>query len=133
MSVTTSHKPGKQRKALVEMPLHLRRKLLTAPLSDELVEKYGVKRLPVRKGDTVLVVRGDFTGHEGKVVRVDLKKTRIYVEGVQRKKADGTPVYVPIHPSKVVITKLDLSDKLRLEVIERRRGKAPEEQEKKGE
>ncbi|WP_440060052.1 50S ribosomal protein L24 [Thermogladius sp. 4427co] len=121
MALTRSKKPSKQRKALFNLPLHLRHKLLTAKLSDELVEKYGVKRLPVRKGDTVKIMRGDWKGHEGKVVDVDLKRVRIFVEGVQLKKSDGTLVYYPIHPSKVMITKLDLSDKYRLKIIERRK------------
>jgi large subunit ribosomal protein L24 len=103
------------------MPLHLRHKLFNAPLSRELREKYGVKRLPVRVGDVVIIMRGDFAGVEGKVVKVDLKRVRIFVEGVQIKKADGTPVYYPIHPSKVMIVKLDLSDKYRVKIIERRR------------
>lgn len=120
MSVSSSIKPGKQRKALYNMPLHLRHKLFNAPLSPELREKYGVKRLPVRKGDTVRIMRGDWKGHEGKVVDVDLKRVRIFIEGVQIKKADQTPVYYPIHPSKVMITKLDLSDKWRKKIIERR-------------
>jgi len=117
-ALTSSKKPSKQRKALFAAPLHLRRKLMTAPLSDELVEKYGVKRLPVRKGDKVRVMRGEFTGVEGKVVRVDLRKIRIYIEGVTRQRVDGTPVFVPIHPSKVLIVELDLSDKKRKELIE---------------
>lgn len=117
----SSKKPSTQRKRLYNMPLHLRHKLFNVTLSSELVEKYGVKRLPVRAGDMVRIMRGDFTGHEGKVVEVDLRKFRIFVEGVQVKKADGTPVYYPIHPSKVMIVKLDLSDKRRLEVIERRK------------
>ncbi|MGC9011387.1 50S ribosomal protein L24 [Thermogladius sp.] len=121
MSLTKSKKPSKQRKALYNAPLHLRHKFMTAKLSDELVEKYGVKRLPVRKGDTVKILRGDWKGHEGKVVEVDLKRGRIFVEGVQVKKADGTLVYYPIHPSKVIITKLDLSDKYRMKIIERRK------------
>ncbi len=120
MGFTTSIKPGKQRKKLFNLPLHLRHKLMNAPLSRDLREKYGVKRLPVRKGDTVRIMRGDWKGHEGKVVDVDLKKYRIYIEGVQRKKADQTPVYYPIHPSKVMIVKLDLSDKWRKKILERR-------------
>jgi len=120
MALTRSHKPSKQRKALYNAPLHIRQKLMTAPLSKELREKYGIKRLPVRKGDTVRVMRGDWAGHEGKVTRVDLKRIRIYIEGVQKKKADGTPVYYPIHPSKVMIIKLDLSDPMRREIIERK-------------
>jgi large subunit ribosomal protein L24 len=117
----SSTQPRVQRRQLYTMPLHLRHKLFNAPLSRELREKYGVKRLPVRVGDVVRIMRGDFTGVEGKVVKVDLKRVRIFVEGVQIKKADGTPVYYPIHPSKVMIVKLDLSDKYRLKIIERRR------------
>jgi large subunit ribosomal protein L24 len=122
MPITTSSKPSVQRKALYNMPLHLRHKLFNAKLSKELVEKYGIKRLPVRVGDVVRIMRGDFAGHEGKVVNVDLKRVRIFVEGVQIKRSDGTPIYYPIHPSKVMIVKLDLSDKYRLKIIERRKG-----------
>lgn len=131
MSLRSSTKPSVQRKLLYNMPLHLRHKIFSARLSKELEEKYSIKRIPVRVGDVVRIMRGDFTGHEGKVVKVDLKHTRIFVEGVQIKKADGTPVYYPIHPSKVVIIKLDTSDKHRLKIIERRKriqaAKTPEE------
>ena len=130
--LTESKQPRKQRLALLQAPLHTRQKLMTAPLSKELREKYGVKRLPVRKGDKVRIVRGDFKGHEGKVVKVDLKRLRIYVEGVTVKRQDGTPRFVPIHPSKVVIIDLDLSDKWRRAIIERRRGSVKVEEEKAG-
>jgi large subunit ribosomal protein L24 len=120
-TLTKSKKPSKQRKAMFQAPLHIRRKFMTAPLSDELVERYGVKRLPVRKGDKVRIMRGEFTGVEGKVTRVDLRKMRIYVEGVTRQRMDGTPVFVPIHPSKVMIIELDLSDQKRKELIEKKK------------
>ncbi len=119
---SSSSKPGKQRKNLYTMPLHLRHKLLTAPLSKELRERHRVKRLPVRAGDVVRVVRGGWAGHEGKVVRVDLKRAKLLIEGAQVKKADGTPVYYPIHPSKVMIVKLSLDDPWRREIVERRGG-----------
>ncbi|MCR6691300.1 MAG: 50S ribosomal protein L24 [archaeon YNP-LCB-003-016] len=117
---TKSKKPSKQRKAILEAPLHKRHDLMAAPLSPELRKKYNRRSFPVRKGDTVLIMRGDFAGIEGKVVEVDLKEMRIHVEGATRKKADGTIVYVPIHPSKVMITKLDLSDELRKKALERK-------------
>ncbi len=120
--LTESKKPGKQRLALLKAPLHIRQKLMTAPLSRELREKYGVRNLPVRKGDKVRIVRGDFKGYEGTVVKVDLKRLRIFVDGVTVKKQDGTPRFVPIHPSKVVIVALDLKDKWRRAIIERRGG-----------
>ena len=119
VTLTRSKQPRKQRKALFNAPLHVRHKLLTARLSEELQRQYGIKRLPVRKGDTVLILRGDFKGVRGKVVKVDLKRVRIYVEGATIKKPSGETVYYPIHPSKVMIVELDLSDKKRLEVIER--------------
>jgi len=121
MPSKVSTQPRVQRKQLYTAPLHLRHKFLNAPLSHELREKYGVKRLPVRVGDVVRIMRGDFAGIEGKVVKVDLKRVRVFIEGAQIKKADGTPVYYPIHPSKVMIVKLDLSDKYRLKIIERRK------------
>lgn len=136
MAPETSAKPSAQRRQLYNMPLHLRHKLLSAKLSKDLQQKYGIKRLPVRAGDVVRIMRGDFAGHEGKVVKVDLKRARIFIEGVQIKKADKTPVYYPVHPSKVMIVKLDVSDKYRLRIIERRRKihltRGPEEGEKKG-
>jgi len=121
-----SSQPRKQRKAYFNAPLHKRHKFVTAPLSKELQKQLGIKRLPVRKGDTVLIVRGDFKGIKGKVVKVDLKRVRIYVEGATIRKATGETVYFPIHPSKVVIVELDLSDPKRREMIERIR-KAREE------
>ncbi len=125
--LTQSRQPRKQRKAYYNAPLHLRQKLVTAPLSRELREKYGVRNLPVRKGDRVRVMRGDFKGHEGEVVEVDLKRYRIHVDGVTIKKADGTPVFRPIHPSNVMIVSLKLDDKWRKKLIERRGGRKVEE------
>ncbi len=126
-----SRQPRKQRKRFFNLPLHLRWHLLNAPLSPELRRELGVRRLPVRKGDVVRVMRGDWKGHEGKVVEVDLKRVRIHVEGVTLKKADGTEVFYPIHPSNVMIVKLGEVDEVRRRIIERRR-KAREELVKKG-
>jgi len=125
---TSSRQPRKQRLMLYKAPLHRRHTMFNAKLSRELAEKLGVRRLPVRVGDVVRIMRGDWAGHEGKVVKVDYKRIRIYVEGVTIKKADGTPVYYPIHPSKVMIIKADVSDKVRKKIIERRRGKVPVEE-----
>lgn len=116
-----SRQPRKQRLAFYRAHLHFRHRFFNAPLSEDLEKEYGIKRLPIRKDDVVRVVRGDWAGHEGKVVRVDLKRTRIYVEGITVKKADGTPVPYPIHPSKVLIVKLGKMDKVREKIIERRK------------
>lgn len=118
--LTASKQPRKQRRALFNAPLHARQKLVGAPLSPELREKYGIRTLPVRKGDKVKIMRGDFKGHIGKVVKVDLKRVRIFIEGVTIKRSDGTPVFRPIHPSNVMIVELDLSDEWRKKIIERK-------------
>lgn len=115
-----SKKPRKQRKFLYWAPLHLRRKMLSAHLSKELVKKYKTRSLPVRKGDEVLIMRGKFKGKSGKVTRTDTKKYRIYIEGVTIKKTSGQERLFPIHPSKVRIVKLDLSDKYRKEILGRK-------------
>ncbi len=117
----SSSQPRKQRLAYYIAPLHIRHKFFNAKLAPELARELGVKRLPIRKEDVVRVVRGDWAGHEGKVLDVDLRKVRIYVEGVTIKKADGTPVPYPIHPSKVMIIKLGKVDKVREKLIERRK------------
>jgi large subunit ribosomal protein L24 len=113
--------PGKQRKMLFNAPAHLRHKLMAAPMSPELLAQKGIKALPVRKGDTVRVMRGDHKGFEGKISRVDLKSYRIYLEGLTREKVDGTAVFVSLHPSKVMIKTLNLDDKLRKAVLERKK------------
>ena len=79
-----------------------RRRLMSAPLSKELKTKYGVRSMPVRKDDEVQVVRGHYKGQQvGKVVQCYRSKFRIYIERIQREKANGATVNVGIHPSKV--------------------------------
>jgi large subunit ribosomal protein L24 len=113
--------PRKQRKRLYNAPDHIRHKLMAAPLTKELAEKHGAKNLPIRKGDTIRIQRGDNKGFEGKISRVDLKNYRIYIEGLTREKVDGTNIFLPVHPSKVMIKNLNLNDKKRKAVIERKK------------
>jgi len=123
--------PGKQRKRLFNAPAHIRHKLMSAPLSNELGASRGAKTLPVRKGDTVRIQRGDHKGFEGKVSRVDLKEYRIYLEGLTREKVDGTNIFLPIHPSKVEIRNLNLDDKIRKATLERKQAIAKPVKEQK--
>ncbi len=115
-----SKKPRKQRKFLYDAPLHLRRKMLAAHLSKELREKYKRRSMPLRVGDEVEVMRGEFKGKRGKVVKVDLKKYRVYVEGLKRKTSTGTEKLVPLAPSNLKITNLNLEDKRRVKILERK-------------
>lgn len=99
----------------------------SARLSPGLVKEYNVRSMPIRKGDTVIVARGIFKDIEGKITRVDREKAAVYVEGVTREKSDGNTIFVPIHSSKVIITKLNLDDDWRRDIIERKAFKPPAE------
>lgn len=121
-------KPGKQRKHLYNAPAHLRHKFMAAPLSQELISSKGAKALPVRKGDTVRIMRGDNKGFEGKVSRIDLKRYRIFIEGLTREKVDGTNIFVSVHPSKVMIKNLKLDDKWRQGIVERKKLELPKKE-----
>jgi large subunit ribosomal protein L24 len=120
--------PRKQRKLLYNAPAHLRHKLMAASLSPQLITSKGAKTLPVRKGDSVRIMRGDHKGFEGKISRVDLKNYRIYVEGLTREKVDGTTIFVPLHPSKVMIRNLNLDDKWRKAIAETKKELSKEEE-----
>ncbi|XP_070540181.1 large ribosomal subunit protein uL24-like [Ptychodera flava] len=110
----------KNRKRHFNAPSHIRRKLMSSPLSKELRQKHNVRSMPIRKDDEVQVTRGHYKGAQtGKVVQVYRKKMVIYIERIQREKANGASVHVGIHPSKVVITKLKL-DKDRKRILERK-------------
>merc|ERR1711935_569169 len=117
-NVSSSSK--KQRKRHFTAPSHIRRKLMAAPLSKDLRSKYGIKNIPIRKDDEVQVVRGHYKGQQvGKVVQCYRKKFCVYIERIQREKANGASVYVGIHPSKVCIVKLKM-DKDRKKILVRR-------------
>ena len=119
-----SSKPRKQRKVLYGGRIDVKRKMLGATLSDRLRKKHGVKTIPVRQGDSVRVSRGDFSGIDGKVIEVDIKKNSLLIEGVTRENVSGTAIRIPIHSSKVVITTLNLDDKWRKRKLERKKGES---------
>ncbi|MEK6909687.1 MAG: 50S ribosomal protein L24 [Candidatus Aenigmatarchaeota archaeon] len=120
MKQPKSSKPRKQRKFLYTAPLHLRREILSTHLSKELREKYKRRALALRKGDEIQIMRGKFKGKTGKVARVNYKKYRVYVEGITRKRTVGTEAQVSLHPSKLKIVNLNLDDKMRQKILERK-------------
>mmetsp|Transcript_27931 Transcript_27931/g.37853 ORF Transcript_27931/g.37853 Transcript_27931/m.37853 type:complete len:144 (-) Transcript_27931:373-804(-) len=116
---TVASSRRKSRKAHFTAPSHIRRKLMSAPLSKDLRTKYGVRSLPVRRDDEVMIVRGHYHDREGKVTQVYRKKWVIHIDRITREKQSGATVQVGIHPSKCVITKLKL-DKDRRAILERK-------------
>jgi large subunit ribosomal protein L26e len=53
-----------------------------------------------------VVLRGTNKGHKGKVIQVFRKKWAIHIDKLTKNKANGAPYQLPIHPSKVAVTKL---------------------------
>jgi len=115
----SSKQPRKQRKYVYHAPLHVRHKFLSAHLSKELREKYKRRSFPARKGDEVEIMKGKFKKKTGKISRVDLNKIKVYIDGITRKKVDGSEVQVPIHPNNLKIINLNLEDAKRLKALNR--------------
>ena len=109
-----SKKPRKQRKYLANAPAHIKNKLMGAHLSKELKEKYSQRNLTVKTGDKAKVLRGQFKGKSGKVERVDIKKSKVYITGVEFSKKDGSKAMYPIHASNIIIEELNMTDKKRI-------------------
>ena len=110
----------KQRKYNYNAPHHIKGKFLAAHLSKELQEKHGTRSARVRQGDKVRILRGNNKGKEGKVERVDMKNTKVYVTKMERTKPDGNKVPVGLHPSSIMIIELNLDDKKRRAKLEKK-------------
>ena len=116
----SSSKQRKQRKFRSGAPLHVKQKFVHTHLSKDLRKKYSKRSIGLRKGDKIKVMLGQFRKHEGKVERIDLKKTRVFVNGVEITKKDGTKKMLALNPSNLMITELNLDDKFRQKSLERK-------------
>ena len=100
-----------------------------------------VRTVTVRVGDEVEVLRGDFShpnsvksesrgkrlgqargraGVKSKIVGIDSKNDRVFIEGLTQNTADGKEEAVPIRPSNIIVTKLYEGDPLRIKRITER-------------
>lgn len=96
----------KCRKAHFAAPSHIRQRIMSAPLSKDLRKKHGIRSVPVRKDDEVVIMRGTHRGTKGKVIQVHRKKWAIHIDKVTKNKFNGAPYQIPIHPSNVSVIKL---------------------------
>lgn len=115
-----SKKPRKQRKYRYNAPLHTKRKFIRAHLSKDLRKKYGRRNIGLRKGDKVIVMRGKFKKHTGKIDFVDIKESKAYITGIDMTKKDGTKTTLPIDPSNLMIMELNIDDKMREKILRRK-------------
>jgi len=89
-------------------------------LSKQLREKYGQRSVRIQNGDTIKVIRGEFKGVDGKVIKVSTAKHTIAIEGVKKQKRKGDKIDVYINSSNVVITNLNMDDKWRTARLEKK-------------
>ena len=115
-----SKQPRKQRKYRYNAPLHIKQRFMRSHLSKELRKKYGKRTFSLKKGDKVVVMRGQFRKKTGKVDYVDLKGNYVYVAGIDVTKKDGTKAFYPINPSNLMITDINLDDKKRQKALDKK-------------
>ena len=118
-----SKQPRKQRKYRANAPLHVKHKMVSSNLSKELRKKYRKRNFPIRKGDNVRIMKGEFKGKTGKIDTINLKKMKIVIDGIYRTKKDGTKVSVYFDPSNLQIKELNLEDMKRKKSLERKESK----------
>ena len=106
----SSKSPRKQRRRVRNAALHERKNMLKCRLDEFLQEEFGLRSLVIKKGDLVRIMRGQFRDTEGKVTNVSYKKGVVYLDNATITKADGKETSVPIHPSNLMIVKLELDD-----------------------
>lgn len=96
----------KQRKYRANAPLHILSKMMSSHLNKILRKKYNTRSITVRNGDEVKVMKGKFKGKTGKVTKVDIKKQRVTIDGLQNKKKDGTKINAYFDASNLQIESL---------------------------
>ncbi len=110
----SSKSPGKQRKKLHSSPNHANKKRLKCRIDEFLQEEYGLRSLVVKTGDLAKIMRGQFRDTEGKVIRVDYKDIQVFLDNATVTKSDGKEVNIPIHPSNLMLVKLEMNDERKL-------------------
>ena len=119
-------KPSTARRNRYNAPNHIKRKFVSAPLSPSLRAEHGTRSMRVVVDDTVSITKGDRKLSEGRVLRVKVEDLKIYIEGVTRTRQDGSTVQIPIRAENVMITRLNLDDPKRREILERKSFSAEE-------
>lgn len=128
----SSSRVSKQRKYRMNSALHMKRNFLAAPLAPDLKTRYSTRNLTVREGDTVKIMKGEFKGITGRINRVNLRKSTVYVDGAERVRKDGTKSFFPLRPSSLMLVEISVEDKKRAASLTRNNaGNKPKQVSKK--
>jgi large subunit ribosomal protein L24 len=111
----SSTNPQKQRKYRENAPQHVKDKLVSVNLSETLREELGTRSINLNLGDRVKVMRGDRKGAEGIVSNIDRDDQKVYVNGLEVTRQDGSTSEVPFRPSNLQAQALNLEENDRIE------------------
>jgi len=127
-------KPDTERRKYYHASLHEKRRALHVHLSKDLRGKLKKKTRAIlaRRGDRVKILRGPGKGKEGKIVRIDVSKRKIFVEGVSIKNARGKETLLPLQPSNLMLVSIE-ETKERKELFSESAFKKPEKKQEKEE
>ena len=111
----SSTNPQKQRKYRENAPQHIKDKLVSVNLSETLREELGTRSINLNLGDRVKVMRGDRKGAEGIVSNIDRDDQKVYINGLEVTRQDGSTSEVPFRPSNLQAQALNLEEDDRIE------------------
>ena len=100
-------------------------KQLSCSLSKDLRKKYGKRSVRIIEGDTARIVRGEFAGVDGKVIKISVANRGVNLEGVKKEKLKGEKFDVYVHTTNIVISGLNSDDKWRINKLEGKKASAP--------
>jgi len=111
----SSTNPSKQRKYRRNAPQHVKDNLVSANLSHELRNQLDTRNLQLNLGDRVQVTRGDFKNSSGIISNIDRENQKVYINGLEVERQDGSTSQVPFKPSNLQIQALNLENIERIE------------------
>ncbi|MGA8663470.1 MAG: 50S ribosomal protein L24 [Thermoplasmata archaeon] len=128
------HSPRRQRRAVYNADTFERRLRMTVPLSRELRSRFHVRSVPLRKGDTVRVMKGSFIGREERVAKMDRRSYTVTLDNVTLKTGEEKLKPLPVRTNHLLIIRLNLADAWRRkslqvreeEVTPEERGETPD-------
>ena len=116
-------KPTKMRNLQIYRATNtMRSKQLGCILSKELRKKYGKRSLRIKEGDSVRVMRGEYKGIDGKIVKISHDSSSVAIDGIKREKSKGEKIDVYIHASNVIITGINRDDSWRKNKLDGKSG-----------
>jgi large subunit ribosomal protein L24 len=111
------HSPRRQRRAVYNADTFERRLRMTVPLSRELRKRFHRRSVPLRKGDTVRVMKGSFIGREERVAKIDRRGYSVTLDNVTLKTGEEKLKPLPVRTNHLLIVRLNLADAWRREAL----------------